>query len=224
MINDNSTRKVTFQLLSGKEYNAEVDSTITIKSLKKLLKNICEQITKNDFRFFFDGSDITEIEDKKLVDLAPNQIDIKINVIPSPKQLRKSKSKTEKKLKYMLECLSHTNENAHFYCFACKESLCTICSEGHKTHEIIDKYDYSRPSEEIMNKVLDEVVKEVDKLESKVGSIKIADDGLLDFNENLISIKEMYTQILNNQNNNAKEKSLVKLSKFKEEFSNFKST
>ena len=228
MINDESTRRVTFQILSGKEYNAEVDCTVSIKQLKKLLINLSEKVTKNCFRLFYEGSDITELEDKKLVDLVPFETQIKLSVITSSKSskntLKKSKSKSEKKIKYMLECISHTNENAHFYCFVCKESLCTICSEKHKNHEIIEKYDYSRPSEEIMNKVLDEVIKEVENLERKVETMNKEDDTLTDFNENIVSIKEMYTQIVNSLNQNAREKSISKVTKFKDEFCNFKNT
>lgn len=68
-----------------------------------------------------------------------------------------SQKKSEKKIKFMLGCSQHSYENAHFYCFDCRISFCSICLISHHLHSTIDKYDYSMPTETLVNNIVNEV-------------------------------------------------------------------
>ena len=70
----------------------------------------------------------------------------------------------EKSIKYMLGCNYHQNENAHFYCFECKSSFCSLCIGSHNNHNFIDKYDYSMPTEELVNSIVEEVYSKISKI------------------------------------------------------------
>lgn len=77
-----------------------------------------------------------------------------------------SRTKRERRARYMLECKQHTNENAHFFCFDCNTSYCSLCPD-HNKHSTIDKYDYCKPTEEIVNSILRDVYKKVELIENK---------------------------------------------------------
>lgn len=72
---------------------------------------------------------------------------------------------TSKKIKYMLGCNIHKKENSHFYCFTCKISFCSLCIQSHESHKTIDKYDYSMPTDGLVNRIVMEIYDELNKIE-----------------------------------------------------------
>lgn len=74
-----------------------------------------------------------------------------IKIVPYDTQSNFNK---ESKVKYMLECNNHFNENAHYYCFDCMKSFCALCIEDHTTHDFLDKYDYSKSNKEIVEGII----------------------------------------------------------------------
>ena len=74
-----------------------------------------------------------------------------IKIVPYDTQSNFNK---ESKVKYMLECYNHFNENAHYYCFDCMKSFCALCVEEHTTHDFLDKYDYSKTNKEIVEGII----------------------------------------------------------------------
>lgn len=111
------------------------------------------------------------------------------------------------KLKYMLECINHPYENAHYYCFECSISFCNLCLNKHfkgkdsnintndkdnvLNHKIIDKYDYNIPTDTLVSNIIEEIVDQLKSLEETFKKLSYIEE---DENKNSLST--------NNTNNN----------------------
>lgn len=236
----------------NKEINIEIEKLKSLKHLKKVIKD--EVGLEKTFKVLYKEKDISSCGKLKLKDLFPAESDtlenncIKLVIAPKLKKLKTITS--EKRLKYMLECPTHLAENAHFYCFNCKISICTLCLEDHHTHDYIDKYDYSKSNEEIVNNIMEEFLQSLTKLSQQVNSYKNdlpSYDAMssLDLFSNMLSqmsitdkesqnkssviidkkldeVKSLYQELLQNNELLLRDKSVVKIEDFKKNLLKFK--
>lgn len=216
---ENQKKRVVL-IFNDKDFKLEIESNTTITTLKKLAKTMLN-LEKNSFKLTYNDKNLLESEGSKLNELFLENKEIKIKVIKIKEKLNQ-RSKSEKKLKYMLECSQHTNENAHFYCFTCKISFCTVCSINHKSHDLIDKYIYCKNSDELVHSVIDDIVVCTNQYEEEMKVFE--KDNIFSSNIDCQTkqIKDLFNIISEEYDYNLKEKSLKKINNFKEDFLNFK--
>jgi hypothetical protein len=210
----------------------EVDQFISVRALKK---NIQSSLNLGKFQILHNNKDILENDKTKLCELFTARetgIELKVNVLP--KRFKSSKLvRKKKRLKYMLECTIHNRENAHYFCFVCRLSFCTICLQDHKGHDYIDKYEYSKSSEELVNGIMEEFITDIKKLEdNKKANIfsHILDNRELsqttDCNlvvQYLDELKQTYSQYSTISQRFLRTKSVQKVEDFKENLLKYKS-
>jgi hypothetical protein len=236
----------------NKEITVEVEKLKSLKHLKKVIKE--EVGLEKTFKVIYKEKDISGCGKLRLKDLfllesnTPESNCIKLVIAP---KLRKSKTTTsEKRLKYMLECPTHLAENAHFYCFNCKISICTLCLEDHHIHDYIDKYDYSKSNEDIVNSIMEEFLHSLTKMSQQVNSNKedlpssdpmssldlfshmlnqmsITDKetqnkSSIIIDKKLDEVKSLYQELLQNNELLLRDKSLAKIEDFKKNLLKFK--
>jgi hypothetical protein len=172
---DNKNMKINCFIVSDNtEILIDCESSLTIKGLKKAINE--KTGMDKTYKIFHNDKDLSQCNKLSLSELfhqflQNNLIEpIKLVIHPVVKR-RLNKAKSEKKLKYMLECNLHTNENAHFYCFTCNNSFCTLCIEEHHPHDFIDKYEYSKSSEEIVSGIMEDFIISIKKMEIEKNNI-----------------------------------------------------
>lgn len=148
------------------EFNLEVSNKISIKTLKRRISEKLKYQKGKAFNVIYNEKDLTNFNKLKLSDIFSrnsndistdyfqtdsNSLDsVRLKIIPRTI----SYCPSETKLKYMLECQNHLSENAHYYCFDCQKSFCSLCIEEHSTHDYLDKYDYSKSNEDIVDNIM----------------------------------------------------------------------
>jgi hypothetical protein len=236
----------------NKEINIEVEKLKSLKHLKKVIKE--EVGLEKSFKVLYKEKDISSCGKLKLKDLFTLESDtietncIKLVIAPKLKKLKTITS--EKRLKYMLECPTHLAENAHFYCFNCKISICTLCLEDHHIHDYIDKYDYSKSNEEIVNSIMEEFLQSLSKMSQQVNSNKeelpssdpmssldlfshmlnqmsktdkeTQNKSSVIIDKKLDEIKSFYQELIQNNELLIRDKSLTKIEDFKKNLLKFK--
>ena len=216
-------KKQIILIFNDKEYKLEIESNITIKSLSKLAKNMLN-LDKNSFKLLCDDKDLLIAESVKLNEIFLDNKEIKIKVSVSNQRNLCSRSKSEFRLKYMLECSLHTNENAHYYCFSCKKSFCTICSTDHTSHDVIDKYNYCKTSDELLHSVMDDIVVFINQYEEEIKSNEKQGNSFNSIDSQFKEIIDLSKLVSEQYNSNLNEKSLTKINNFKKDFFYFKTS
>jgi hypothetical protein len=218
---ENQKKRVVL-IFNDKDYKLEIESNTTITTLKKLAKTMLN-LEKNSFKLTYNDKNLLDSEGSKLYEIFSENKEIKVHVI-AIKERRNNRSKSDKKLKYMLECSLHTNENAHFYCFTCKVSFCTVCGVNHKAHDLIDKYIYCKNSDELVHSVMDDIVVCVNQYEEEMKVFEKENIFSSNIDCQTKQIKDLFEIISEENQFNLKEKSLRKINNFKEDFLNFKTS
>jgi len=218
-----------------KEISIEADQKMTLRTLKKKIRE--EMNLEKSIKIFHNEKDLTLCGKIKLCELFKNHMietedkfNTKENLIMSsgnsniePINLtinlntkKKAKSsKSEKRLKYMLECNLHPNENAHFYCFTCKLSFCTLCIDEHHPHDFIDKYEYSKSNEELVNGLIEDCIVSIKKLEGSANYYNSSSKNQISFLNSTEELKNIYNELISNNQMLIHNKNLKKIEDFK---------
>ena len=151
----------------GRNYHFDVNNDITIGEIKSMLVT-ASKVAKIGLRIFDKHTDkeYTMMINNSLDKLFPNKdlIEFKIQID------RRFRNQTAyDQLKLGEHCPNHPNKYCLFYCFDCQTSLCSLCftSGKHTNHEVFEKFDYLKPSNEIVDGLfsdIDEVLNKVDSL------------------------------------------------------------
>lgn len=144
-------RQVTFTLDKNANYKFDVNSTTTIKGLKRMI-TVAANLSKHGLRIFSGGKEYTEEEEESLNSLFPEkqqvEFSIKVDVAASLLELNESKIK----LRLGANCPEHDHKFLYFYCYDCNKSICSLCNQGvHKQHSVIEKYDYLQSSKHLVD-------------------------------------------------------------------------
>ncbi len=142
---------VLYQNSNAKYYKFDVNQTITIKNLKKMIV-AAANIGKNSFRLFHKGVEYTLEDDSSLLELFPDLQLIEFDTQLTISHDEEFESNIELKLgKY---CDVHNFKYPYFYCYDCRKSICSICQNNeHKTHNYIEKYDYLQSSRNLVESI-----------------------------------------------------------------------
>ena len=158
-------------------FNLELPQKTSIRTLKRRISeqlNLSPKSTSNtSFSVIYNDKNLTNFNQLKLSDIiisrnnkhnptlhndnvlsSLSEIDsMQLRIVPTEMSERSSTS-TSYKLKTMLECIEHIDENAHYYCFECKVSFCALCIDKHSQHDFIDKATYAKTSKDIVDDII----------------------------------------------------------------------
>jgi len=170
-------RQVTFILDKNRYYKFDVNNTVTIKGLKKMII-AAANLGKSELRVFNKGNEYTEHEDSTLDELFPDipvvEFTLSIHLV--------SEEDRESHLKVRLGnyCLKHQFKYPYFFCYDCGKSICSLClqSGDHKGHHYLEKYDYLQSSRNLVENIFYDMnellsgrkleVQEIEELKLKV--------------------------------------------------------
>ena len=156
---------------------------------------------------------------------------LRLKIIPYDSQ---SIISTETKVKYMLECIYHPNENAHYFCFDCSKSFCALCMSDHSSHDFLDKYDYSKSNEEIVKNLMKNFILSIQEnnrdCKKKISNVLLkkenAESNYNDTQEKIVNILNAINEAYHIYSNTVKEdldnKVKEKVEDFKNNFVKFK--
>lgn len=145
-------RQVLFIVDKHRNYKFDVNQTITIKKLKKMIV-AAANLGKIGLRVFHKGVEYTHRDDSTLEELFPDiqLVEFQVNVIFL------SEEEKEKSLKVKLGdyCSLHKFKYPYFYCHDCGRSICSLClqSDVHRRHNYIEKYDYFQSSRNLVETI-----------------------------------------------------------------------
>jgi hypothetical protein len=149
-------RQVLFRVEHDRNYKFDVNHTITLRSLRKMVV-AAANVSKN-VRMFHKKVEYTDRLESTLNELFPDlqivEFDIKI-VEGEDKNYNDSSIK----LRFGDYCPKHDFKYPYFFCYDCKTSICSIClqSGDHKLHNYIEKYDYLQNSKNLVESIFRDV-------------------------------------------------------------------
>lgn len=145
-------RQALFTLDKNRTYKFDVNQTITIKNLKKMIV-AAANLGKSGLKIFHKGTEYTHLDDSSIDELFPDLqvVDFTIAVVFVEEQDKEENIK----LKLGKYCPLHNFKYPYFYCYECKSSICSMClQEGlHKSHNYIEKYDYLQSSRNLVENI-----------------------------------------------------------------------
>ena len=149
-------RKIEFILSSTLTYFFDVNQNITILSLKKIVASAA-RLRKYSFRIYNNNIDYTEYDNSTLLELFPDQHHI-IFTIQHTEDETLLPEDTFMKLNVNLYCQHHESKYLNYYCYSCKQSVCSKCifDNKHKGHQYMEKTDYLQSSKILVNKAFKE--------------------------------------------------------------------
>lgn len=152
MNNNPRIRQALFIVEKDKFYKFDVNHTITIKNLKKMII-AAANLGKNGLRIFHQGIEFTDHDEDSLATLFPDLQLVEFNV----SVVYVSEEEREKNIKVRLGnyCSKHKYKYPYFYCYTCKKSVCSLCiqSSDHIGHNYIEKYDYLQSSQTLVDSI-----------------------------------------------------------------------
>lgn len=147
-------RQTIFIVDKNRNYKFDVNQTITIRNLKKMII-AAANLGKVGLRIFHKDVEFTDMEDSSLADLFPS-----LQIVEFQLQIsRLSEAESKIKLKLGPHCKYHSVKYPYFYCYDCKESICSLCvqNSSHKGHNIMEKNDYLQSSSNIVNNLFQDL-------------------------------------------------------------------
>ena len=144
--------KAIFVIDKDRRYSFDVNQTITIYYLKKMI--IAAAFLGKNLRIFHEGQEYTNNESDSLLDLFPTLDRIIFDIELSYESIDEYDDLIKLKLtdKY---CPLHFAKYPYFYCHTCKQSICSECAKSgkHKDHEVKEKYDYLQSSQNLVKNI-----------------------------------------------------------------------
>ena len=148
--------KAIFVVDKNRRYSLDVNQTITIHYLKKII--IAAANLGHNLRLFHEGQEYTDNESDSLLDLFPKLDVIIFDLELSYENIEELDDIIKLKLtdKY---CPLHFSKYPYFYCHTCKKSICSECAKSgkHKDHDVKEKYDYLQSSQNLVKNIFGNV-------------------------------------------------------------------
>lgn len=171
MINQPKIIKTKFYVDKDRNYQFDVNQNITISDIKNMLV-VASKIAKIGLRIYLKENlvEYTKYKDETLEQLFPAKDEIEF-VIKIDRRFKNNQDYDQ--LKLGAYCEKHRHKYCFYYCFSCEESLCSLClsNGGHNYHQLFEKFDYLKPS----NEIVDIAFSDLDEIVKKVNSFNLSD-------------------------------------------------
>ena len=159
--------KAIFIVDKDRRYSFDVNQTITISNLKKIIT--AAAALGKGFKLFHEGTEYTHNDPDSLDFLFPNlnvvvfDLSIDYNSIDDLDELIKLK------LTYKY-CPIHYSKYPYFYCYNCGKSICSECVKSglHNNHNFKEKYDYLQSSHNLVQQLFRNLNEGVNKVDEKI--------------------------------------------------------
>ena len=160
-------RQTLFIVDKDRKYLFDVNQTITIRSLKKMIM-AAANLSKQGLRIFHNGIEYTDKDSSSLEELFPNLQLVEFTMSIVYTDTDELNDYINIKLKGY--CNSHDGKYPYFYCYHCNKSICSECvkSGKHFGHDIKEKYDYLQDSRNIIEQLfkhLKDILKDANGIE-----------------------------------------------------------
>jgi hypothetical protein len=134
-------------------YKFDVNSTITIRNLKRMLV-AAANLGKAGLRVFHEKIELTDKDEYKLNELLPDLSTYEFHIMTDEANRDESIE-----LRLGAHCTLHEYKYPYFYCYDCCKSICSQCltSVEHTGHNFIEKYDYLRNSRDLIESIFSEM-------------------------------------------------------------------
>jgi hypothetical protein len=143
-------RQALFIVDKNRNYKFDVNQTITVHNLKKMIVTAAN-LGKNGLRIFHKGTEYTDMEDSTLADLFPDMqlVEFTLQIV----YLSEEERERHIKLRLKDYCPKHNFKYPYFYCYDCQKSICSICLREHTNHNWLEKYDYLQSSRNLVEAI-----------------------------------------------------------------------
>lgn len=149
-------RQTLFIVDKHRTYKFDVNQTITIKNLKKMIV-AAANLGKSGLRIFHKGQEYTDYEDSTLNDLFPDLqlVEFTMTIVYTQEEDKE----TNIKVRMGSYCIRHQYKYPYFYCYDCSRSICSLCltSGDHSGHNTIEKYDYFQSSRNLVESIFNDM-------------------------------------------------------------------
>ena len=184
----NRIRQVLFTLDKNRNYKFDVNQTVTIKGLKKMII-AAANLGRSELRVFNKGIEYTDKDDSTLDELFPQMQLVEFALSIDLESEEDMESHIDVRLGNY--CLKHQFKYPYFFCYDCEKSMCNICLQSgeHKNHHYLEKYDYLQSSRNLVETIFYDMkeilsgpkldLKEVELLRNKIK---------IEFSPNLIEL------------------------------------
>ena len=156
-MNSLTVREILFTLPNKSSYKINTNSTITIKSLKKIVIAAANLSSKNFKLIHNDVDYLLENPNNTIKQLFDD--DEKILFQIHYEDSLSDKKNNIFKLNLGNKCYLHNFKFVYLYCYTCNKSICSQCVQEnlHNHHNIIDKNDHLKKSENIICNIIDDI-------------------------------------------------------------------
>jgi len=146
-------RQTLFYIDKNRKYQFDVNQTITIRSLKKMIMK-ASNVAKSGLKLFHKAIEYTKNDDDSIGALFPDLqlIEFRVDLVYNSDEEKESSTYT--KLKFGKHCSKHPFKYPYLYCYDCELSICRLCLAGdHEGHRFIEKYDYLQSSRNLVENI-----------------------------------------------------------------------
>ena len=145
--------KAQFILSNTRIYTLEFDQNITMFELKIMIQKAAHLRSRN-FRLFSNAEEYTQFNDETFESLFHGQ---KLVVFNVEVQIEELYDGNEYLLQMNCPCNTHIDKFLIYYCFTCRESICSDCFTigTHRGHQIQEKCFYLLPSKFLVDKLFE---------------------------------------------------------------------
>ena len=149
--------KTIFILDKDRRYGFDVNQTITINLLKRMI-DTAANLHKGHLRLFHEGVEYTKYDNYSLENLFPSLNIIVFDLTVSFENIDAYDNLISLKLKKGY-CPLHFSKYPYFYCYTCNKSICSEClfSKEHNGHDYKEKYEYLLSGQDLVKKIFKNV-------------------------------------------------------------------
>lgn len=155
----------------GRNYTFDVNQNISISEIKGMLV-VASKVARIGLRIFHKQTEkeYTGYKSETLEELFPGKELVEF-IIQIDRRYRNQQDYDQ--LKLGQHCQFHPHKYCFYYCFDCEMSLCSLClgSGKHVDHSVFEKFDYLKPS----NEIVDNIFADIDAIANQADSLNKQD-------------------------------------------------
>ena len=158
--------KAIFIVDKDRRYGFDVNETITIANLKKMI--IAAAALGKNLKLYHEGKEYTNYDADSLEYLFPGLDTVIFDISVSYDSIDEMDELIKLKLSYNY-CPIHFSKYPYFYCYTCGKSICSECVKSgvHNNHDFKEKYDYLQSSHNLVQQLFKNLNEGVDKVDEK---------------------------------------------------------
>ena len=186
--------KAVFIVDKDRRYSFDVNQTITIASLKKII--IAAAALGKGLKLFHEGKEYTHYDADTLQFLFPTLDVIIFDISVSYDSIDELDELIKLKLSYKY-CPIHYSKYPYFYCYDCRKSICSECvkSGAHNGHDFKEKYDYLISSHNLVQELFKNLNEGVQKVDEKY-LLQLKDKITFNFNSLVKMVKAIEAKLI----------------------------